>query len=625
MGKHFLILLCLATFSCCIYAQDSICLAFRSNSLLDSLRIENLSTGSEYQFTTTDSIEIIFNTREEIHTSNQIGSSQFADKEMHVYPNPCSGQARVKFSATVSERTSLVLYDPAGKQVARMNIFLGAGDHFFSISLNQPGFHILRFTSTSREFSQTLINLGQGDWNPLIEYSGSLESPSSKAPSFKSSPAETEIKNVIPAAKGDLLRFCAYSDSCMEMFYDFLTQDSIYDFTFPAIEAGVFLNINDSLSPELDTIYCFASREGYLFSFDNSDSAIFNKEKIRLLPVTFGGLRKPVYKWEINHDEVWMVDTSRYFSGELLPVSCKEDTTILTLHDCSNNFSRNFAIIMAPDDFVANGVALTKVKHESTLDEISGMAASIKNPGCFWVHNDSGDEARLYLINTNGRIVAFVNMGTDHTDNRDWEDIAVGPGPVEDESYIYIGEIGDLNKEYDEKYIFRIVEPRIDLSEEYSVLFIPGSKISTITFDYEHGVRDAEVLMIDPTTKDLYIITKREERVQIYQLSYPQNYEEKIILSKSSVTLPFRMTNAGDISADGKEILVKNLSTVYYWKREQGESVIDALSRPGQILPYIREPQGESIAWFRDGSGYLTVSEKKNGITPVLYLYKRRW
>jgi hypothetical protein len=40
-------------------------------------------------------------------------------------------------------------------------------------------------------------------------------------------------------------------------------------------------------------------------------------------------------------------------------------------------------------------------------------------------------------------------------------------------------------------------------------------------------------------------------------------------------------------------------------------------------LPYTKEPQGEAIGWLRDASGYVTVSEKKDNITPLIYLYKR--
>ena len=38
------------------------------------------------------------------------------------------------------------------------------------------------------------------------------------------------------------------------------------------------------------------------------------------------------------------------------------------------------------------------------LNEVSGIVASIQNPGHFWVHNDSGDEANLYLINNIGTL-----------------------------------------------------------------------------------------------------------------------------------------------------------------------------------------------------------------------------
>jgi hypothetical protein len=431
----------------------------------------------------------------------------------------------------------------------------------------------------------------------------------------------------LEASVGDLLRFCAYSGSSMEMFYDVLDEDKTYLLTFPPVDAGVYTQLHDTLASGLDTIRCFATRQGYDFSADTSTSAIFDKGKIYMQPVTFGGTANPSYSWEIGNPEVWKLDTSAYRPGVLMPVAPKADTSLLTLHDLSNDFTREYVMIMDPDEFAGTGIAIAEIINENTLDEISGMAASVKNPGCFWVHNDSGDEARIFLINTQGRIVCTVKLDTDYeyTDNRDWEDIAVGPGPVDGETYIYIGEIGDLDKRFSEKYIFRVIEPEVDMDQMNSKLTIGKASISTITFDYADGPRDAEILLIDPLTKSLFIVTKREERVQIYELSYPQDYEEKVILTKSSVTLPFRLANGGDISADGKEILIKNLTTVYYWKRKEGETIQETLSRPGEILPYIKEPQGESIAWFRDGSAYLTVSEKKDGIIPVIYKYLRWW
>jgi hypothetical protein len=315
-----------------------------------------------------------------------------------------------------------------------------------------------------------------------------------------------------------------------------------------------------------------------------------------------------------------IIETSP-MEAELSPAKESRDTTIITLNDDANNFSKDIVFINNPPEFPKGGETILAQIKDSRLDEISGIAASVKNPGHYWVHNDSGDDANIYLINSQGNTVATVNIAG--ITSRDWEDIAIGPGPVEGETYIYIGDIGDLDKKFQLKYIYRLAEPVIDTMVLKQSIRLQKSVASTFTFQYADGNRDAEILMIDPVTKDLFVVTKRETNVQIYTLPFPQVDGDTLLLTKSSVTLPFRMTNGGDISADGTEILMKNLTTVYYWKREENESITETLTRSAIQLPYIQEPQGESIGWRRDGKGYLTVSEEKDNIKPILYYYKR--
>ena len=608
-------------------AQDSLVLTFTSDLLIDSIRIENLNNGSSCLLEDTDHIVFSFKDESTTDTSGSVGYRQSIIKEPAIYPNPCYGKIQLEVAMEDPAAVALSVYNLAGQKLSQMNNWLSKGTHSYGVSFDRTGAHVLLLNTRSGTYSLPLVNLGGSTYEQGIEYMGIGNPGFSLQEIHKSVFFAEESTDGMPASLGDLLRFSGYAGQSMEMFYDYLDEDSTYNFTFPPINAGVYLQFNDTVGYRLDTIYCFATREGYLFSADTARSLIFDKDRIIMQPVTYGGNRNPVYSLEIENQDVWRLDTSTFLSGVLIPVAPIADTSLLILNDQSNNFTREFVVIMKSDDFVGPGIAIAKIQNDNTLDEISGMAASVKNPGCFWVHNDSGDEARIFLINTEGQIVCTVTMDTDYyyTDNRDWEDIAVGPGPTDGETYIYIGEIGDLNKKYSEKYIFRIIEPEINTGTLNSRLRIGKDDISTITFDYEDGSRDAEILMIDPLTKDLFIVTKREERVQIYELSYPQNYDEKVILTKSPVTLPFRLANGGDISADGKEILIKNLKNVYYWKRKEGESIHDALSRPGEKLPYIEEPQGEAIAWFRDGSAYLTVSEKKDGITPVIYKYIRRW
>ena len=43
--------------------------------------------------------------------------------------------------------------------------------------------------------------------------------------------------------------------------------------------------------------------------------------------------------------------------------------------------------------------------------------------------------------------------------NRDWEDIALGNGPVAGTNYIYLADIGDNSIDSSQYYIYRFAEP----------------------------------------------------------------------------------------------------------------------------------------------------------------------
>ncbi len=248
------------------------------------------------------------------------------------------------------------------------------------------------------------------------------------------------------------------------------------------------------------------------------------------------------------------------------------------------------------------------------IREASGLEASTTNPGLLWTHNDSGDEARIFLIHEDGRNAKTFYLK--NTDNRDWEDIAVGPGPEEGKSYIYLAEIGDNNAVYEYKYIYRFEEPQLSDPKEIG-------ETDIIRFQYPDGNRDAECLMIDPATRDLYIVSKREAKVHVYVARYPQPTGETLIPEKLG-TLPFHKIIAGDISSDGSEIIMKTYDEVLYWKRKEEESIMQALSGPAVKIPYEREPQGEAIAWKADGTGFYTLSEEPGEKEAGVYFYKRK-
>jgi hypothetical protein len=252
------------------------------------------------------------------------------------------------------------------------------------------------------------------------------------------------------------------------------------------------------------------------------------------------------------------------------------------------------------------------------MDEVSGLVVSRRNPSFLWTHNDSGDENRIFLLRNDGTWANTFYL-PDVT-NRDWEDIAIGPGPQEGINYLYIAEIGDNRAQFQLKYIYRFPEPDVTITlHDY-----PVNNVETITFVYPDNVMmDAETLLVDPWTRDIYIITKREYPATVYRLPYPQSTTETITAQLYGV-LPFIMAVGGDISADGRNIIVKTYDRVYLWQRNEGETMAAAFMRKPLRLNYIPEPQGEAVGFTPDGNGYYTLSEVRDGIWPRLYFYSRK-
>lgn len=253
------------------------------------------------------------------------------------------------------------------------------------------------------------------------------------------------------------------------------------------------------------------------------------------------------------------------------------------------------------------------VNKNHKLEEASGLVASSRNPGMLWSHNDSGNPADIFLIDSTAATRKVFKLPG--LENRDWEDIARGPGPEENVSYLYIGDIGDNLFQYDLKYIYRFREPSLEDQKT-----ITG--VDTLTVALEGGAIDSETLMIDPSTRNLYIVSKRDNKVRVYEIVYPftkgiQNGNKICTLTVSGIT-------GGDISPDGNEVLLKSYERVFYWKKTGNESIAELLKTPPTELAYRREPQGEGIAWAIDGSGFYTLSENAKGERGTLYYYKRR-
>jgi hypothetical protein len=255
------------------------------------------------------------------------------------------------------------------------------------------------------------------------------------------------------------------------------------------------------------------------------------------------------------------------------------------------------------------------------LPEASGIVTGRTNKGLVYIHEDSGNRHVVFVYDTLGTHLGdIVLVGAK---NRDWEDLAIGPGPEKGKNYIYVGDIGDNSSVRSHLTIYRFIEPVIDLDTIAIPFKLEIADFNTITYQYPDGPRDAETLMIDPKNSDLIVISKRDVKVRVYLIPYPQNTHDLAVTYFKGV-LPFREIVAGDISPDGRKMMIKDYGRIYHWHVDKRVTALSSLfSVTPTVVEYIPEVQGEALGWTQCGQGYFTTTETKNhAADPILYHYK---
>jgi hypothetical protein len=251
----------------------------------------------------------------------------------------------------------------------------------------------------------------------------------------------------------------------------------------------------------------------------------------------------------------------------------------------------------------AIGVRVTGRVTSPAATELSGLVVSPARRDVLWSLNDSGNPASLLAVTTTGRTVAEVAVGAV---NVDWEDIAAGP-----RGSLLVGDIGDNLGERPSIVVYRVPEQ------------LGGGSVAPAAryeLRYPDGGHDAEALLFDRASATVVIVTKSfAGRARAYVARQPSS--RRVTTLRRTGTLDLGAVTAGDVSADGRTIVLRTYDSAYAWRRRAGESVAAALRRKpctikAGLLP---EGQGEALALTRDGRAFYTVPE---GTEPALRRYE---
>ncbi|MDR8391713.1 hypothetical protein NC796_11205 [Aliifodinibius sp. S!AR15-10] len=321
-----------------------------------------------------------------------------------------------------------------------------------------------------------------------------------------------------------------------------------------------------------------------------------------------GRIKKDLIHWLVNTFENTIFATALLVIAILFESGCK--------HHQDRYISQQSAV--GNDSTFGHPVSVGKIQ-SGEMDEVSGIAVSRHNSNYIWAHNDSGDDPRLFLVDKEGKLVRSYHLAG--AENRDWEDMAIGPGPNSNRTYLYVADIGDNSPSEEILQIYRLPEPEFipNTSQPVDTL----ENVEKLEFRYpENRSYNAETLLIDPLTRDLYIVTKYEGQEKLFRLSYPQA-TSNVDTAELTGTIPFFGMLGGDISADGRMIILKTQTQVLIWHLNEEETPTSITDKIPGRLPYNEEPQGEALGIAPDGSGYYTISEYVGGKSPVIYYYPR--
>ena len=249
------------------------------------------------------------------------------------------------------------------------------------------------------------------------------------------------------------------------------------------------------------------------------------------------------------------------------------------------------------------------------VTEASGIAASKCQSGVFWTHNDSGDDAFIFAIDTAGN-----NLGTwrvQNAQNDDWEDIAAFKDKT-GKCFVYIGEIGNNSAKRDIRTVYRISEPGITAESKNRTRkdALQTEPAEALNYTTDEIKLDAETLMVHPATGDIYVLTKsREKPSSVYKIKPffgPGETQKAARIAEIKVpSVPFGLLTGGDISGDGRRVVLCDYAYGYELTLPQGDANFDDIWKQAPVRIDLGERDtGEAVCYGADNSTIFATTEK---------------
>jgi hypothetical protein len=239
------------------------------------------------------------------------------------------------------------------------------------------------------------------------------------------------------------------------------------------------------------------------------------------------------------------------------------------------------------------------------LKESSGLAFSTRTDEIVFSHNDSGDKARLFAFDRQGKNLCELEI--EGASNSDWEDIC--SFERDDKHWLAIADVGDNDFARSSIQVYLVQEPKLKKDD--------GKQKTKVDLElkikYPQGSINCEAIAYDPIADKLLLLTKETFTCRIYSVAIPDEKGKHQLKAELIGRFAIPLVTGADISRDGKLLTITTYGPVCLVPRRGGDlkSAWKVESAELEKL-YVAVPlrkQGEAICFSPDSKTIWLTSE----------------
>ena len=301
-------------------------------------------------------------------------------------------------------------------------------------------------------------------------------------------------------------------------------------------------------------------------------------------------------------------------------------------------FLKSLSILLICPIFAAGVEQIAEVTHPG-LGEMSGIVASTFED-VYWVHNDSGDSARIFAIKADGSVVlprlvttffpnrssdAWEGYSIDNAWHQDWEDIAIADGTL------FIADVGNNANARRDLGVYVVNEPNpYYVHKARAARFLPIRYPDQLQYPATQWHFDCEAVFT--FEGNLYFLTKHrqpgkpmawEAGTKLYRLD-TRHTDQVNVLTLVDHHPEISLATGADVSPNSDRLAILTYTRLWVFDRPAHEDKwLQSTSRVLDLDPNLVR-QNEAVAWETNESLLITNENRAifrvplDALTPTL-------